>query len=331
MTRHASSPVASDSLIDSAAYWCMRLQADDCTDEERATFEHWLKSDPAHAREYQAMLDIWQVSEHLPRRATPDTGGAPPASRMPSRRRLFRPAAAVAAVLFLSLGIALGWRQGWLPNDIQHYHAAEQTREAVLPDGSRIQLNLGTTLWFGNFRDRRSVVLSEGEAFFEVQHDSRQPFVVYAGKGSVTVTGTRFNVWKYDNQVVVTLLEGSVKVRSDIEESDQVAHLSPGMQARYDTRSALPRVSAARAGSLAWREGKLVLDDLMLSEALPLINRYLDKPVLLADRATGNIRVGGIYDIHNVGQLVRTLPRVLPVYLSRNADGNTVINSREQL
>lgn len=331
MTRQASPPVANDSLIDSAAYWCMRLQADDCTDEERAAFKRWLEADPAHAREYQAMLDIWQVSEHLPRRATPETTSHPPVSRKPSRRRPFRPAAALAATLFLSLGAALGWYQGWLPNDIQRYHAAEQTREALLPDGSRVQLNLGTTLWFGNFRDRRSVILSEGEAFFEVKHDPGQPFVVYAGKGSVTVTGTQFNVWKYDNQIVVTLLEGSVKVHSDLEDSDQVAYLSPGMQARYDTRHEPPRVSAAKPSSLAWREGKLVLDDLMLSEALPLINRYLDKPVLLADRTTANIRIGGIYDIHNVGQLVRTLPKVLPVYLSRNAEGDTVINSREPL
>ncbi|CAD5108449.1 FecR family protein [Zestomonas carbonaria] len=330
MTRQASSPAASDSLIDEAAYWCMRLHAEDCTDEERAAFERWVQSDPAHAREYQAMLDIWQVSEHLPRQAMP-TDGLPPPPQAPSRRRLRRPAMAVAAALLLSLSGLLGWQQGWLPNDIQRYHAGENLREATLPDGSRVQLNLGTTLWFSNFRDRRSVTLSEGEAFFEVQHDGSHPFVVYAGKGSVTVTGTQFNVWKYEEQVVVTLTEGSVKVRSDAQEVDQVAYLSPGMQARYGSKDEMPHISAAKAGSLAWREGKLVLDDLTLAEALPLINRYLDKPVLLADQATAGIRIGGIYDTRNVGQLVQALPKVLPVYLSQNADGNTVINGNEQL
>jgi len=73
------------------------------------------------------------------------------------------------------------------------------------------------------------------------------------------------------------------------------------------------------AGMPAWAQ--------YLGEALPLINRYLSKPVMLADSATGNIRVGGIYDVSAVKSLVTTLPKVLPVYLTRNQDGNPVINS----
>ncbi|GLK61118.1 FecR family protein [Azotobacter vinelandii] len=323
MTDHASSPLASDNLLDEAAYWCMRMHAEDCTNEERTAFERWLKISPAHMREYQAMLDIWLVSEHLPVQAI-----AGDSVRTSPRRRSRRPALAAAALLLLSLGSLLGWQQGWLPNHIQRFHAEDSTREVILADGSRVHLNLDTTLWFVNFRDRRSVKLSEGEAFFEVQHDARHPFVVYAGKGSVTVTGTRFNVWKYADQVVVTLTEGSVKVHGDTEQPDQVTYLSPGLQARYGNDGELPQISTAKAEALAWREGKLVLDDLTLAEALPYINRYLDKPILLADQATADLRIGGIYDTRNIGQLVQVLPKVLPIYLSRNSDDATVIGSR---
>ncbi|WP_324272761.1 FecR domain-containing protein, partial [Pseudomonas aeruginosa] len=57
------------------------------------------------------------------------------------------------------------------------------------------------------------------------------PFVVRAGKGSITVTGTRFNVWKYQDNVVVTVTEGSVKVRSEGSGND--SSLTPSMQASY--------------------------------------------------------------------------------------------------
>lgn len=319
-----------DSPIDAAAHWCMRLHADDCTDEERAAFDRWLKSDPLHAREYQAMLNIWLISEHLPGRMTSARGGfMPPPPVASPRRRILRPAmATAAALLLLSVSGLLGWQQGWVPNSVQRHHAGEATRAVTLADGSRVQLNLGTTLWFANFRDRRSVTLSEGEAFFEVRHSAEHPFVVNAGKGDVTVTGTRFNVWKYQDQVVVTLTEGSVRVRSDAEASDQIAYLTPGLQARYGSNDEPPRISRAQTEALAWREGKLVLDDLPLVEALPLINRYLDKPVLLADQATANIHIGGIYNTRNVRQLVQTLPQVLPVHLSQTVDGNIVIHSR---
>ncbi len=90
----------------------------------------------------------------------------------------------------------------------------------------------------------------------------------------------------------------------------------------------MPISSADAEKALAWRDGKLILDDLPLSEALPRINRYLDKPVLLADQATANIRIGGIYNTRNAQDLVQMLPKVLPVVLSKNSNGSTVIHSK---
>ena len=90
-----------------------------------------------------------------------------------------------------------------------------------------------------------------------------------------------------------------------------------------------PRVRSINPddSALAWRQGKLVLDNLALADALPLINRYLNKPVMLADTGTGTIRIGGIYNISEVNNLVPSLPKVLPVYLTQNQDGNPVLNS----
>lgn len=326
MNRPPLSHASNDSLAETAAQWCMRLHADDCTDEERATFNLWLHSDPAHAREYQAMMDIWLVSEHLPSHM-PRTPSASSRSA-PTRRRSFKAAQAVAAMLFLALGGVLGWQQGWLPNDIQRYQARENMSIVNLPDGSRAELNLGSTLWFSNFRNSRNLVLRDGEAYFEVKHDAEHPFVVYAGNGSITVTGTHFNVWKYQDQVIVTLTEGSVRVQSDRDKPDQVAYLSPGLQARFVDDDELPHVSSASANALSWRAGKLVLDDLTLAEALPILNRYLEQPVRLADQKTALVRIGGIYDTRNVAKLIQALPKVLPVYLSLNSAGETVIHGR---
>jgi transmembrane sensor len=51
---------------------------------------------------------------------------------------------------------------------------------------------------------------------------------------------------------------------------------------------------------------------------------------MLNDSATGSIRVGGIYNIKEMHNLASTLPKVLPVYLTRNHEGNPVINSMPQ-
>lgn len=324
-----------DAITDTAAHWCMRLHAEDCTAAERKAFEQWLKAHPLHAIEYNAMLEVWDIAGQIEplnpapvRQAQADR----PDHVRPRRGGRWAKLAAAAAVVAMALPIAgyVGWHQGWLPDAYETYNADTATRLVMLEDGSRAELNLGTELTYANYRDRRSVTLTKGEAFFEVSHDSTHPFVVDAGAGSIRVTGTRFNVWVYQDQVRVTLVEGSVQINSDRAHPSSSHALAPGMQAIYKTGDDAPLISQteARDTSLAWRNGKLIFNDLPLSQALPLINRYLQTPILLADSATGAMRLGGSYNTHDLSSLLGSLPKVLPVYVTQNQNGNPVLNRR---
>lgn len=323
MSEKSLSEAEYDAITDAAAHWCMRLHADDCTAGERQAFADWHDAHPLHAFEYAAMLEIWDVADHLPR-----SEPAPAVLAFKPRRRL-RAHAVAAAVCLAALPLAAltGWEAGWLPSSYEHFEATQGLRKVTLGDGSQVELNLGTELVYSHYKDERRATLKKGEAFFKVAHDSHHPFIVRAGDGQVRVTGTQFNVWKYEDLVRVTLLEGSVQIASDAVHGS--VPLTPGMQASYHTGDATPQIAAISANdsALAWRQGKLVLDNLALADALPLINRYLNKPVMLADTTTGTIRIGGIYNINEVNNLVPSLPRVLPVYLTQNQDGNPVLNS----
>ncbi len=312
-----------DAITDAAAHWCMRMHAGDCTPQERQAFTQWHDADPLHAFEYAAMLEIWDVADHLPRTET-----TPVVVPFKPRRRL-RHYAVAAAICLAALPLAAftGWEAGWLPSSYERYQADNGLRQITLSDGSQVELNLGTELVYSHYKDQRRVTLKKGEAFFKVSHDSAHPFIVHAGAGQVRVTGTQFNVWKYEDQVQVMLLEGSVQIASDQVHGS--VPLTPGMQASYKQGDATPRVRTipANDSALAWRQGKLVLDNLALVDALPLINRYLNKPVMLADAGTGAIRIGGIYNINEVHNLIASLPKVLPVYVTQNQDGNPVLNS----
>ncbi|WP_338498663.1 FecR family protein [Pseudomonas sp. WP18] len=327
MTEPTLSEAEYDAITDAAAHWCMRLHASDCTDAERRAFKQWHDADPLHAFEYEAMLEIWATADHLPRVEPPATL-ASPAPRPRSRWSRLAVAAAVLAV-GLPLAAFTGWHLGWVANSYEHFEAGASVRHITLSDGSQVELNLGSELIFANYKHERRVTLEKGEAFFDVSHDKQHPFVVRAGQGQVRVTGTRFNVWMYQDQVRVTLVEGSVWVTSNQALASTGSQLTPGMQASYKAGDYQPQVRdiGADDSSLAWRNGKLVLDNLALSEALPLINRYLARPVMLADNSTGSLRIGGIYSLNEVQNLVPSLPKVLPVYLTQNKDGNPVLNA----
>ncbi|WP_409497739.1 FecR family protein [Pseudomonas fragi] len=324
-----------DAITEAAAQWCMRLHEPDCTARERDAFAAWLNAAPLHAIEYEAMLEIWGVSEHLSRPAPAPAPAQVTGWPRPARRSRWQRYAVAAAVTLLAIPVAAysGWQLGWLPNAHERYSADASTRTVTLPDGSQVELNLGSQLTFSNYKDQRRVTLGKGEAFFKVSHDAAHPFLVQAAEGQVRVTGTQFNVWMYEDQVRVTLLEGSVLVTSNKRLSGDGLRLEPGMQARYKAGDYAAQISptAAVSSELAWRSGKLVLDNLTLADALPLINRYLDSPLSLADSATGKLRIGGVFDTRQIDRLVSSLPKVLPVNLSRNAEGRTVLGSRAPL
>ncbi|MGH8466721.1 MAG: FecR family protein, partial [Pseudomonas sp.] len=218
---------------------------------------------------------------------------------------------------------------GMLPGSVRYYLAQEDRRQVLLPDHSQVQLNQRTSLVYLGFRDQRQVMLRNGEAFFDVQHNPEQPFVIRADNASIRVTGTHFNVWTGQEFTTVTVTQGSVLAsRNDgSRDNNQGAVLTAGMQAVFgpDRMVQSARIDPSRAA--AWRNGKLMLDDVSLREALPLINRYLDVPLTLADNEVGDLRFGGTYDTADIDQLVVALPKILPVKL-RHSDQATLLIRR---
>lgn len=85
-----------------------------------------------------------------------------------------------------------------------------------LPDGSSVILNENSRVELSknfNLNGLREVHLY-GEAYFDVTHDPKKPFIVYAGKVKTTVLGTSFNVKEsaLAKTVTVTVTRGKVKV-----------------------------------------------------------------------------------------------------------------------
>ncbi len=105
-------------------------------------------------------------------------------------------------------------------------------------DGSIITLNAGSKLKYpAQFDDVNREVYLEGEAFFEVHHDTSHPFIVHSENLLTTVLGTIFDVSAYheNKTIVVSLLGGKVKVLKDEKEkADEIAILKPKEQLLYN-------------------------------------------------------------------------------------------------
>ena len=115
-----------------------------------------------------------------------------------------------------------------------------QRAEVTLPDGTRLLLNSGSKVRYHYpFGEERDVVL-QGEAFFDVAHDSGHPFRVHARHGLVTVLGTKFGVRAFatDTAIQVAVREGTVAVTRD----DSVGGKSSG-RSRQRWRSSVQGIA----------------------------------------------------------------------------------------
>jgi transmembrane sensor len=89
-----------------------------------------------------------------------------------------------------------------------------QKLTTILPDGSIVKLNSGSTIYYPEFFDNKREVTLEGEAFFEVERNPDLPFFVKTASIRTAVLGTSFNIKCYgDNtDIEVAVLSGRVSV-----------------------------------------------------------------------------------------------------------------------
>ena len=137
--------------------------------------------------------------------------------------------------------------------------------QVILPDGTKVWLNAASslkypTLFTGN---ERQVVLS-GEAYFEVAHSKKVPFIVditpEQGRkgGRVEVLGTHFNIMAYPDEegIKTTLLEGKVKVSQSATANGQEAILQPRQQAVLNNSSDVKVIDNINTDEVvAWKNG----------------------------------------------------------------------------
>jgi ferric-dicitrate binding protein FerR (iron transport regulator) len=122
----------------------------------------------------------------------------------------------------------------------ERINASDRPLLVNLPDQSTVILQpRGRVRYAQPFTGGKREVFLEGEAFFEVTKNPRQPFLVYAGKLITKVLGTSFHVAANprDAHVTVRVKTGRVSVFTDTTAAPALV-LAPNQQAVYRTADA---------------------------------------------------------------------------------------------
>lgn len=344
-----------DYIQEQACGWIAKIDAGTMSESDKAALEQWLNDDSLHARALMEMADLLddmtvlsQLSELIPL----DTLSISNQRKKPVVSFNPTPIKALVGICFLALlGLLFSVQNLWQQETDSNLSANTgigEYKTVHLPDNSQVTLNTYSQVNI-EFNDReRRVVLTRGEAHFEVESDTKRPFKVLVGDKVVTAVGTAFNIKTKGQHIELTVTEGSVEITSG-KESINNNKASPPGQGNSAYQPAVTRVTAGHLAivadgveslqpidpisiekKLAWQKGVVVFEGETLGEVVEEISRYTTTTFIITDKEARAIRVGGYFEIGDIEKMLDILEHGFSIS-ARSSPSGTIYLSRLEL
>lgn len=300
-----------------------RYVAGECPRDEAIETERWIEADPARREIVAQLRTVWTKADVAPAGWDADQAWQSVeqklehVSRVPSVLRWGLRVAAAAAVVLLAIGVGLLYTKFGPRSKPSLTVSPVALRDYITPAGARAELNLsdGTHVMLGvasrlrvptdyGARDRQ--VFLEGEAYFEVRHDSSRAFLVHSGGKVIQDLGTRFGVRAYadDRAVQVVVTEGRVTLQGTTLAQGQLGRAARGGPVAVKTGVDVDRY-------LAWTQGRLVFDNTPLRDALPQLDRWYDLDLRLGDSLIAALPVTATFKNQPTDEVLDLLAQTL--------------------
>lgn len=233
----------------------------------------------------------------------------------------------IAASLFIPLLLASSWLfyKQYSQAETSELAMQEVTSPAgirsqvILPDGSKVWLNAESTLKFSvPFQKNIRNVDLQGEAYFEVTKNQKQPFVVHSGNIEVKVLGTQFDckAFEEDKTIEVILEEGSVALNSNVGSGLEESILKPGDRAVIEKSTGKTLIRNEEIGKyIAWHNGKLVFDNTSMEEVSSMLERWYGVEVVVKDKDILNYRFTTTFDNESLFHVIELLSLSSPIQM----------------
>ena len=183
------------------------------------------------------------------------------------------------------------------------------TSQVSLPDGTLVRLNANSSLTYQqNFGQNNRKVKLSGEGYFEVKKNTEKKFIVNTGYIDVTVLGTKFNLYAYEDKDIIemALVEGHVNV-STSQPPYQTICVKPNEKVtynKYDNKLNIEKTTTKI--ETAWLNKELVFREEKLENVFQCLSRKfrvkfsIDSSISVDDVYTGAFDDEKIEDILEV-------------------------------
>ncbi len=240
------------------------------------------------------------------------------------RRGLFMSlaAASIAAVMLLTINILntepKESSELSAETSLHTFHVpAGSNADFRLPDGTILKVNSETTVKYPeNFSDAERRIYIDGEAYFDVAHDSARPFIVETEWFDVKVHGTEFNINTYNNEKSpnVVLVKGAVEV------SDEFGRffMKPGMMASSGGNG-ISVTDVDVEEHICWKDGYMLLKGTDLGTISSRLSTHYGIDVNFYGIKT---HLYGKLDLHDdIREVFNNINKIVPINVTRTETG----------
>lgn len=206
-----------------------------------------------------------------------------------------------------------------------------QHSRILLPDSSVVYLAGGSTIKYAKkFAGSRRAVYLRGEAFFEVMHRPKRPFVVQSGEISTVVLGTSFNVkaFELEDRVVITVKTGKVGVMASVKGKNQlIKYLTPNEEIEINTRTDLYTFNTTDADAvIGWINNDFVFYNTPLHEITASLERRYGVKIEFTDPELGRSRLTVRFKNMPVNQVMEDLSTISGLAFTQKQDHIFITN-----
>lgn len=216
-------------------------------------------------------------------------------------------------------------------------------RKFVLPDGTKVSVNAGSTLKYNNdFGKKTRTVHLSGEAYFDISK-GQTPFIVNTDNYTIRDIGTVFNVKAYSDDLSfeTMVMEGEVVIEGKLTiDSDKPQKISVKKQQVFRLNYAssekvqnlshteLSDIVEVKVQKLApsqmeeytgWTEDLLVFEGKSFQEIIKIMERRYDVEIVLEDKNLNNYEYTGSFrNVDNIEKALKIMKETTDIEYDKN-------------
>lgn len=239
--------------------------------------------------------------------------------------------AAAGLAILIVLTVVSKWLLNDEPIEPLVFKSKAKTEQTTLPDGSKVFMNKHSEIAYSiNDKGERKVSL-KGEAFFEVKHDEKKPFVIQVNEVMIKDIGTAFNVKAVpeNNTVEVVVESGEVQFYTS---ANAGLSLVKGEKAIYEKNTGrfTKVLPTPTENTVSYKSKQFEFKATLLKEVVDQLNAVYPIKIVLQDKSLESMRLSVSFNNEAPEDIIEIIADTFDLETEKT-DSTVILKPKKQL